>query len=214
MRRLFAAALAALFLASAADAQGLNIQPLAVDAVERYDVMQWGADKTGVLDTAAALNTATTGMIALLPTAGAQVYFPAGTYKLGSNVTIPANSVAVLDPGVTFTGAGSLLGPQVTLNATGAWTQGLSGKATTTHGTNATAGVSTLASGTVTVSTTAAAAIAAAGAAGDVIVLVLQSCSSCGTLSVGTVTPGTSFVINSTNASDASKVYWEIRHLN
>ncbi len=91
---------------------------------------------------------------------------------------------------------------------------GLGGLFETTHGLNATAGVSTLSSGTVTVSTTAIAALAAAGAAGDVVELTLQSCSTCGTLSVGTVTPGTSFVINSTNVLDASNVYWEIKKLN
>jgi len=83
-----------------------------------------------------------------------------------------------------------------------------------THGTNATAGVVTLTSGTATVNTTAITALAAPGAAGAVVVLASQSCSSCGSLSIGTVTAGTSFVINSTNASDASKVYWEIKGLN
>jgi len=83
-----------------------------------------------------------------------------------------------------------------------------------THGSNATCGVATLSSGTVTVSTTAINALAAAGAAGYAVNLVLQSCSSCGALSVGTVTNSTSFVINSTNGSDASKVYWEIRYVN
>jgi hypothetical protein len=84
----------------------------------------------------------------------------------------------------------------------------------TTHGSNGTSGVVTLASGTATVSTTAIAVLAAAGAAGDVVNLVLQSCSNCGTLSVGTVSAGSSFVINSTSGSDASNVYWEIRKIN
>lgn len=91
--------------------------------------------------------------------------------------------------------------------------EGLGAKWTSTHGTNAAAGLATLASGTVTISTTAIAALST-GAAGDVVALTLQTCSTCGTLSVGTVTAGTSFVINSTNAGDASHVYWEIRHLN
>lgn len=83
-----------------------------------------------------------------------------------------------------------------------------------THGTNGTCGVATLSTGTVTVSTTAIGALAAAGGAGYSVELVLQSCSSCGILSVGTVTAGTSFVINSSNGADASKVYWEIKHVN
>ena len=100
------------------------------------------------------------------------------------------------------------------LSSGGAITENLSQKFTTTHGTNATSGVATLVSGTVTVSTTAIAALAAAGTAGDVVNLVLQNCSNCGSLSVGTVTAATSFVINSTNVLDASNVYWEIRHIN
>jgi len=96
----------------------------------------------------------------------------------------------------------------------GLFVQSLGGKWGCTHGSNGTCGVSTLSGGTVTVSTTAIAALAAAGAAGDVVALTLQSCSSCGTLSVGTVVAATSFVINSTNGADASDVYWEIKHVN
>ena len=82
-----------------------------------------------------------------------------------------------------------------------------------THGSNGTCGMSTLSSGTVTVSTTKACTLAAAGAGGCAVKLTLQTCSSCGTLSVGTVTNGTSFVINSTNGSDASLVYWHIEQI-
>jgi Pectate lyase superfamily protein len=82
-----------------------------------------------------------------------------------------------------------------------------------THGANATCGVSTLASGTVTVSTTAIGTLAAAGAGGFTVLLTPLTCSSCGALSVGTVNSGTSFVINSTNGSDASRVYWEIKYI-
>jgi hypothetical protein len=82
-----------------------------------------------------------------------------------------------------------------------------------THGSNATCGVATLSGGTVTVSTTAIGALATTGA-GYAISLTELSCSSCGSLSIGTVTASTSFVINSTNASDASNVYWEIRYIN
>jgi hypothetical protein len=79
-----------------------------------------------------------------------------------------------------------------------------------THGTNGTCGMATLSSGTVTVSSTKACTLAASGAGGCAVKLTLQTCSTCGTLSVGTVTNGTSFVINSTNAGDASLVYWYI----
>lgn len=96
----------------------------------------------------------------------------------------------------------------------GTFVENLGTKFTTTHGANATSGVVALSSGTATVSTSAIAPLAAAGASGDVINLVLQTCSNCGTLSVGTVTAGASFVVNSTNRSDSSNVYWEIRHIN
>lgn len=77
-----------------------------------------------------------------------------------------------------------------------------------------TCGVATLASGSATVSTTYIAALALAGGAGDVVQLSLQTCTACGILNVGTVVPGTSFVIHSSNAADASNVYWEIKHVN
>ena len=71
-------------------------------------------------------------------------------------------------------------------------------------GTNQANGTSTLASGTVTVNNTLV-------QADSLITLTLQTCSSCGAVSIGTVTAGTSFVINSTNGADASIVYWSIK---
>jgi hypothetical protein len=64
-------------------------------------------------------------------------------------------------------------------------------------GSNASVGTGTLSSGTVTINTTAV-------TASSIIQLQLTSCSSCGTIYVGTVTAGTSFVVTSTNGSDAS----------
>jgi hypothetical protein len=96
----------------------------------------------------------------------------------------------------------------------GAFQQILGQKFTTTHGTNSTSGFVNLASGTATVSTTAVLALGASGGSGDAIVLNTEVCSSCGALSVGTVTSGTGFVINSSNGADASLVYWEIKHVN
>lgn len=90
----------------------------------------------------------------------------------------------------------------------------------TFHGTNASAGVATLTSGTVTVSTTAIGALAVSGGAGNAVQLTFQTCVSCGFLALGTVTPGSSFVINSysapgvLNATDSSStVYWQIQKL-
>ncbi len=68
-------------------------------------------------------------------------------------------------------------------------------------------GVATLASGTATVATTAACA------AGSTCNYQLTNCGVSGTqgmLSVGTVTAGTSFAINSSSAADTSKVCWRI----
>jgi hypothetical protein len=90
---------------------------------------------------------------------------------------------------------------------------GLSKTLGCTTGANATCGVATLnGSGTVTVSTTAIAALSTGGA-GKIVLLSAQTCSNCGALSIGTVTAGTSFVINSTNILDASNVFWEIKTL-
>lgn len=70
-------------------------------------------------------------------------------------------------------------------------------------GSAATDGTATLSSGTATVNTTAV-------AAGSKILLTYQNCTSCGTIYIGTITAGTSFVINSSNGSDASTVLWSI----
>jgi hypothetical protein len=84
-----------------------------------------------------------------------------------------------------------------------------------THGSNGTCGVALLASGTTgTISTTAMCPPAGAGGSGCTVRLTLQNCSSCGILSVGTIVNNTSFVINSSNASDGSKVLWEIVYVN
>ena len=80
------------------------------------------------------------------------------------------------------------------------------GKLDITTGTNASAGTATLSSGTVTVSTTAV-------TANSIIFLTTQNPGTVANLGehyIGTITAGTSFVINSTNASDNSTVGWMI----
>lgn len=68
----------------------------------------------------------------------------------------------------------------------------------------ATSGTATLAAGTVTVTT-------AAVAAGSKILYSRQATGGTpGHLSIGTITAGTSFVINSSSGSDTSDVYWRI----
>ncbi len=67
-------------------------------------------------------------------------------------------------------------------------------------------GSAVLVGGTVTVTTTEV-------IASDRIVLsVVLAGGTQGILSVGTISAGTSFVINSSNGADTSTVYWEIRH--
>ena len=70
-------------------------------------------------------------------------------------------------------------------------------------GTNASVGTATLSSGTVTVSTTAV-------TASSIIMLALQNCSNCGTPYISAKTGGTSFVITSSNGSDASLIAYQI----
>jgi hypothetical protein len=72
-----------------------------------------------------------------------------------------------------------------------------------TTGTNASVGTATLSSGTVTISTTAV-------TASSIILLTYQSCSSCGTPYISAKTAGTSFVITSSNGSDASIIAYQI----
>jgi len=73
-------------------------------------------------------------------------------------------------------------------------------------GTNATMGTGTLASGTATINTTkitASSKVFITDAGGGVLANI-------GSLSVGTVTAGTSFVVNSSNALDSSNFNWII----
>jgi len=70
-------------------------------------------------------------------------------------------------------------------------------------GSNASIGTGILSSGTVTISTTAV-------TSSSLIFIQYTSCSNCGSTYIGTITNGTSFVVNSTNASDASTFNWWI----
>lgn len=75
------------------------------------------------------------------------------------------------------------------------------------QGTNACAGTAILSTGTVTVSTTCTPSSANGFLITDLGGGVLANI---GSLSIGTVTNQTSFVINSSNTLDSSNVYWEI----
>lgn len=74
------------------------------------------------------------------------------------------------------------------------------------YGAGSIQGTATLVAGTVTVNTTEI-------TTGDVVLLSRTTAGgTLGDLSVGTITNGTSFVINSNNAADTSTIAWEIRH--
>ncbi len=70
-------------------------------------------------------------------------------------------------------------------------------------GSNASYGSGTLSGGTLTINNTQVKSTSK-------IFVTLTSCSSCGVLFIGTVTAGTSFVVNSSNGSDASAFNWWI----
>lgn len=91
-------------------------------------------------------------------------------------------------------------------------TKGVSGLESTSQATGnkysdgALQGSATLVAGTVTVNT-------AEILAGDTVVVTVQAAGGTqGHLSIGTITAGTSFVINSSNAADTSTVFWRIEH--
>jgi len=204
-----------------------NFQILTPDGALNAPMYSFTGDANmGMLRIGSALWLQGDGSLVLSPSSGSSShFFGSSYYNLNFNpawlifgtagdTSLSRKTTNTLS--VDTTAAGNGLGSLslTNLTAAGAVTESLGAKFTTTHGSNATAGVSTLSGGTVTVSTTAIAALATAGGSGDVVTLTLQNCSTCGTLSVGTVTAGTSFVINSTNIADASNVYWEIRHVN
>ena len=112
-------------------------------------------------------------------------------YISDGHVTVGKTGASVIFPGPPITALGNRWG--------------------CTHGSNATCGSITLSGGmSATISTTAACS-PASGGSGCSYILTPQTCSSCGTLYPSSVSSGTSFVISSTNGSDGSLVYWEIR---
>jgi|GEM_PF-5833878 len=76
-------------------------------------------------------------------------------------------------------------------------------KLTIDTGYNASVGAVLLSSGAATVYTSAVTSTSR-------IFITAQSCAGCAAYSIGTIVPGISFIINSTNSADASKVAWWI----
>ncbi len=114
--------------------------------------------------------------------AGSQVVTIEQGGDVGIGVTNPADKLAV-SGNIALTTAGNKL------------------KITT--GSNASIGTGTLSGGTVIINTTAV-------TASSLIFIQYTSCSNCGSTYIGTITAGTSFVVNSTNGSDASTFNWWI----
>ena len=101
-------------------------------------------------------------------------------------------------------GFGGNRAPSEAVDITGNLKLSLTGKIKITTGTNASVGTATLVAGTVTVSTTAALT------ASLIYVTVKTPGGTQGFLSVPTITNATSFVINSTSATETSTVNWWI----
>lgn len=95
----------------------------------------------------------------------------------------------------------------LTVGSGSLWGVSSTGKVNYASGSNRAAGTATLSSGTITVNTTNV-------TANSKIKLTYQSCTNCATLYVGTITAATSFVINSTDGTDGSVVFWEIADIN
>ncbi len=79
---------------------------LADRAADNYNVLDFGADRTGAADSAPAL-----AAIAALTGAahGGTVYFPTGTYKFNSYVYFDTGVVLQLDSGTKMTGTGAVI---------------------------------------------------------------------------------------------------------
>lgn len=98
-----------------------------------------------------------------------------------------------------------VIGADATIGASNRWLIGKLGTVQAIKtGTNAAAGTATLVGGTATVSTTRVSATSLIRTSRQANGGVL------GNLSIGTITAGTSFVINSDNIADTSVVFWEI----
>jgi len=147
----------------------------------------------------------------------------AGRYNnaFGYNAVVNSsgNNDTAIGSNATYTGSGTdqiVIGDSsatIQFPGSGGVTLGLGVHQNCTHGSNATCGVVALSSGTVTVSTTAIATLATSGGAGDAVRLTMQGACT-GNPYVGTVSSGTSFVINSTVLTDSCNVFWEIVVIN
>ena len=75
---------------------------LATRFADRYNALDWGADPTGVADSSPRF----TAIATAIPTTGATIYIPAGTYRRNSTTYWPDNCSVVIDARAYFTGSG------------------------------------------------------------------------------------------------------------
>ena len=67
------------------------------------NILDFGADPTGVADSTAAIQAAIDSVVSGGGTDGGLVYFPAGTYKVTSTITISSNGVHLIGDGMNAT---------------------------------------------------------------------------------------------------------------
>ncbi len=82
----------------------LYLNPYSIPYSNWYSVLQFGALADGATDDSTSIQSAITRAAGA---GGGTVYFPAGTYKIGSTLTIPitANNITLLGYGATLSGA-------------------------------------------------------------------------------------------------------------
>jgi hypothetical protein len=136
-------------------------------------------------------------------TSGDKMVFNGSTKNIefgtGSNPSIAVTASAMIFRTVNAASYVDLTGGAYSANGSLSTTT----KINVTTGTNKSAGTGTLASGTATISTTQV-------TANSLIFIQYTSCSSCASTYISAKTAGTSFVVTSTNGSDASTFNWWI----
>ena len=123
----------------------------------------------------------------------------------GINPEITANSTTLIMRKNDLSGYSDVTAGGISANGAISTTSNASvaGKLSITTGTNKSAGTGTLSSGTATINTNQV-------TANSLIFIQYTSCSSCGSTYISAKTAGTSFVVTSTNGSDASTFNWWI----
>jgi hypothetical protein len=152
----------------------------------------------------------TTNEITVTPTAGTDTFsIPASFVAPGSitsSTTINSGGAIIAATGDISASTGSVVANAGFISSNGSLTlQAVGGKINIMTGSNASIGTSAaMTAGSITISTTAVTA------ASKIFLTTNAPGGTQGFLSVGTIVPATSFVINSSNSSDTSTVNWWI----